>query len=103
MKEHENDGQIRDYDVILDAEFGTPGTSERIAAEEKAYAIYSGQIIRDVRKGERVTQSELASRIGSSKSYISKIENGSMTPSVSTFYRIIGALGMRVEIVRPQA
>ena len=103
MKEHENDGQIRDYDVILDAEFGAPGTPERIAAEEKAYAIYSGQIIRDVRKGERITQSELASRIGSTKSYISKIENGSMTPSVSTFYRIIGALGMRVEIVRPQA
>ena len=50
-----------------------------------------------------MTQLELASRIGTTKSYISKIENGAMTPSVSTFYRIIGALGMRVEIVRPMA
>lgn len=26
-----------------------------------------------------------------------------MTPSVGNFYRIIGALGLRVEIVRPMA
>ena len=103
MKEHVNDHQVRDYDVVLDAEFGAPGTPERSAAEEQAYAFYSGQIIREVRKGEKVTQSELASRIGTTKSYISKIENGTMTPSVSTFYRIVGALGLRVEIVRPMA
>jgi len=103
MKEHVNDNQIRDYDVVLDAEFGQPGSAERMAAEEEAYAFYSGQIIRDARKGEKVTQQELASRIGTTKSYISKIENGSMTPSVGTFYRIIGALGLRVEIVRPMA
>lgn len=103
MKEHVNDNQIRDYDVVLDAEFGAPGSQERVTAEEQAYAFYSGQLIRDARKGEKMTQSELASRIGSTKSYISKIENGTMTPSVSTFYRIMGALGLRVEIVRPQA
>lgn len=103
MKEHVNDNQIRDYDVVLDAEFGAPDSPERVTAEEQAYAFYSGQLIRDARKGEKMTQSELASRIGSTKSYISKIENGTMTPSVSTFYRIIGALGLRVEIVRPQA
>ena len=101
MNQHVNDNQIRDYDVVLDAEFGAIGTPERVAAEEQAYAFYSGQIIRNVRKEENVTQSELAARIGSTKSYISKIENGTMTPSVSTFYRIIAALGFQVEIVRP--
>ena len=100
MKEHVNDNQIRDYDLVLDAEFGSLGTSERAMAEEAAYSFYSGQLLRNVRRGEKVTQAELASRIGSSKSYISKIENGSMTPSVSTFYRIINALGLRVDISR---
>ncbi len=100
MKEQINDYQIRDYDLVLDREFGKPGTPERAAAEEEAYSFYSGQILRDARKGEKVTQSELASRIGSTKSYISKIENGLMNPSVSTFYRIVGALGLRVELVR---
>ena len=103
MKQHDNDNTVRDYDVILDAEFGVPGSPERTAAEEQAYAFYSGQIIRDVRREEKVTQSELASRIGTTKSYISKIENGTMTPSVSTFYRIIAALGLRIEITKPVA
>ena len=41
MKKHMNDNQIRDYDKVLDAEFGAPGTPERIAAEEQARAFYS--------------------------------------------------------------
>ena len=101
MPEHVNDNKIRDYDVVLDAEFGAPGTPERVEAEEQAYAFYSGQILRNARKEEKVTQEELANRIGTTKSYISKIENGTMTPSVSTFYRIIHALGLRVEISKP--
>ena len=101
MAEHVNDNQVRDYDLVLDAEFGAPGTPERVTAEEQAYAFYSGQILREARREENVTQAELANRIGTTKSYISKIENGTMTPSVSTFYRIIHALGLRVEIAKP--
>ena len=33
MKEQINDYQIRDYDLVLDREFGKPGTPERAAAE----------------------------------------------------------------------
>ena len=98
MKEHVNDNQIRDYDVVLDAEFGVPGSPERVTAEEQAYAFYSGQLIRDARKGEKVTQSELASRIGSTKSYISKIENGHIDVQLSTLFRIFGGLGKRVSL-----
>ena len=101
MQEHVNDDIIRDYDEVLDKEFGTPGTVMRARAEEEAYAYYSGQIIRDARRSEKVTQSELALRIGTTKSYISKIENGMMTPSVSTFYRIIHALGLQIDITKP--
>ena len=32
---------------------------------------------------------------------ISKIENGLISPSVGTFYRMINALGMRIDIVKP--
>lgn len=48
-----------------------------------------------------MTQAELAKRINVTKSYISRIEKGLITPSVATFYRIMNALGMRVEVVRP--
>lgn len=102
MKRHINDNQIRDYDKVLDAEFGAPGTPERAAAEEQACAFYSGQMIRDARKEENVTQAKLAERIGTTKSYISKIENGVMVPNVGTFYRIINALGLQIEITKPK-
>lgn len=92
---------IKDYDSVLNAKFGKEGTAERAAAEDKARDFYTSQIILRARKDANVTQSELASRINTSKSYISKIENGVLTPSVSTFYRIITALGFRVEIVNP--
>ncbi|MCF0205194.1 MAG: helix-turn-helix transcriptional regulator [Muribaculaceae bacterium] len=96
-----NDHQIRDYDMVLDAEFGAPGSAERIEAEEKAYAFYTGQIIEDARKKAKVTQAELARRIGSNRSYISHVEKGVTEPRISTFYRIMNALGVRIEYSMP--
>ena len=59
------------------------------------------RLLQEARKEAKVTQAELAERIQATKSYISKIENGAITPSVGVFYRIIAALGMRVEVVKP--
>lgn len=96
-----NNHQIADYDLVLDKKFGKEGTVERMKAEEDAYSFYSGQILLDARKEAKMTQAELAKRINSTKSYISQIENGIITPSVGAFYRIINALGFRVEVVKP--
>ena len=84
-----NDHQIRDYDVVLDAEFGKSGTPERTRAIEEAYAFYSGQILHSARKSAGITQSELALRINSTKSYISKLEKGHINPSAGLFFNII--------------
>ena len=91
---------IQDYDAVLDARYGKEGTPERIKFEEEAYAYYTGLILRDARKEAKVSQEELAKRTQTTKSYISRIENGLIIPSVAVFYRMIGALGMRVEIVK---
>lgn len=96
-----NNHQIVDYDQVLDQKFGKEGTPERIKAEEEAFSFYSGQILHDARKEAKVTQAELAKRIHSTKSYISKVENGVIVPSVGAFYRIISALGLRIEVVKP--
>jgi DNA-binding XRE family transcriptional regulator len=88
-------------DEIMDAKFGKVGTPEREAFRREAYAWCLGQMIHDARKREKVTQQELASRIGLNKSYISKIENGLVEPGMGTFYRIIDALGLQIDIVKP--
>ena len=64
-----NNHKIIDYDAILDAKFGKEGTPERARAEEAAYSFYSGQILQDARKEAKMTQSELAERTQTTKSY----------------------------------
>lgn len=96
-----NNHQIVDYDVALDAKFGKEGSPERAKAEDDAYAFYTSQILLDARKEAKMTQSELAKKVGTNKSYISKIENGLIEPGAGLFFRIIDALGLRVDIVKP--
>lgn len=96
-----NNHQINDYSVVLECKYGKEGTVERAQFDEEAYSFYTSQILLDARKEAKVTQSELAERINVTKSYISRIEKGVITPSVATFYRIMNALGMRIEVVKP--
>ena len=94
-----NDHKIRDYSAVLEAEFGKHGTPERAKFDEEAWAFYTSQVLLDARKNARLTQAELAKRIGADKSYISRIEKGITVPSVATFYRIANALGLSVELI----
>ena len=88
-------------DDIMDNLYGKVGTPEREVFRGEAYAYCMGRIIHDARKSEKITQAELANRIGADKAYISKIEKGIIEPGIGTFYRIIDALGLRVEIIKP--
>ena len=50
---------------------------------------------------KKMIQTELAQKIGTNKSYISKIENEPIELGVMLFLRILGALGLRFDIVKP--
>jgi transcriptional regulator with XRE-family HTH domain len=45
-----------------------------------------------------MTQEDLATKVGTNKSYISRVETGKTEPRISTFYRIASALGCSVEL-----
>ena len=82
----------------LDRTFGAPGTESRRQAENQAWEEYNAQILLDARKEVGMTQSELAEKIGTDKSYISRVERGQTIPSISTFYRMVSAMGLTVEL-----
>lgn len=93
--------EIGSVDAILDRDYGKEGTPEREAFRKEAYAYCVGQVILDARKQEHMTQSDLAKKVGTDKTYISRIEKGVIEPGVGMFFRIIEALGLKVDIVRP--
>ena len=96
-----NNSDLMDVDAWMDELYGAVGTPEREQFRREAHAYCVGQIIHDARKEEKMTQAELAKQIGTNKAYISRVEKGLVEPGVGTFYRIIDALGLRVDIVRP--
>ena len=95
MKKKDN---IYDISAELAKEFGEVGSKSRNEAIEMAWEEYNAQIILDARKKAKLTQTELANRIGADKSYISRVERGITVPSVATLYKIVAALGFRIEL-----
>ncbi len=82
----------------LNQVFGAPGTESRKNAENQAWEEYNAQILLDARKQAGMTQAQLADKIGADKSYISRVERGITVPSISTFYRMVSAMGLSVEL-----
>ena len=78
-----NDNKIKNYSEVLDKKYGLDGTAQRAKFEQNAYDFYSGLVLHQARKEAKVTQSELALRTGTTKSYISRIENGSISPNLN--------------------
>ena len=98
MQEKNNIGS---FDAILDDKYGKIGSPEREEFHKEAYDYCIGQIVCNARKQEKMTQSELAEKVGTNKTYISRIEKGVIEPGVGLFFRIIDALGLKFEIVKP--
>lgn len=98
MKLKEIDKDIYDVSAQINEALGLPGTPERIENENRAWEEYNAQILLDARKEAKITQSELAQRIGADKSYISKVERGLTVPTIATFYKIASALGFSIEL-----
>lgn len=98
MKAKKNNKALYDVSAELDRFLGVPGTETRRKAEDLAWQEYSAQILLDARKNAGLTQAELAHRIGSDKGYVSRIERGLTIPTIATFYRIVSALGLTVEL-----
>lgn len=92
---------VGSFDAILDEKYGQIGTPQREEFHREAYAYCMGQMVMEARRQEKMSQSELAEKVGTNKTYISRIERGVIEPGIGLFCRIVDALGLRVELVRP--
>jgi len=80
---------IKTFAQHLDKRYGKIGTKERTNFEIKAKAFAIGELIKEERKLAKMTQEQLAEKIGAKKSFISRIENGQSDIQLSTLYKLI--------------
>jgi ribosome-binding protein aMBF1 (putative translation factor) len=87
--------KLHNTNELLDKKYGKRGTSTRIAFEEKALAYYYGEVLKDRRKELKLTQKQLAEKVGKERSYIAHIERGETDIQLSNFINISNALGLK--------
>ena len=73
-----------------------PGFKAGYDALEEEFALAS--LLIEARTNAKLSQAELAERMGTSQSTIARLESGAAKPSLSTLERFAEATGMRVRV-----
>lgn len=89
MKTKEKNKDLIFWDNHLDEKYGKNGTTSREKYEEEFESFKIGVLIQEARKKQHMTQEELALKVGTTKNYISRIENNASDIRLSTLMRII--------------
>ena len=80
--------KAKTFDDLLEIKYGKVGSPIRNEYEVKANYFVICELLKDARKEANITQEQLAERIGTKKSYISRLENGKGDIQLSTLFKI---------------
>lgn len=97
--DNNNIRNAKNFDELLDIKYGKIGTEKRDEFEERSQYFVISEMLKAARKEANMTQEQLAEKVGTKKSYISRLENGKCDIQLSTLYRIFEfGLGKRVNL-----
>jgi HTH-type transcriptional regulator / antitoxin HipB len=88
MKKQKN-SNLTSFSDHLDEQYGIKGTETRENYEQGFEAFKLGVLIQEMREKQNLTQEQLAAKCGTTKSYISRIENNASDIRLSTLMRIV--------------
>jgi len=91
--------KLKTADELLDERYGKQGTLSRVAFEESALNWYYSEILRDRRRELKITQKQLAEKVGKKREYIALLEKGETDMQLSTFLNISQALGLKFALM----
>jgi HTH-type transcriptional regulator/antitoxin HipB len=80
---------MTDLDDFIDSQYGARGTAARETFERGYEAFKLGAMLQEMRKENNMTQEQLAAKCGTTKMYISRIENNASDIRLSTLMRIM--------------
>lgn len=89
---------ITPIEVLISEDFGATDTPEREHFEIECDAFIIGEQLKDERIRAGLTQEQLAEKIGTKKSFISRIEHGRVDIQLSTLVRLFQGLGRHVSV-----
>ena len=96
MKKNDN---LITLDDFIDKEYGHKGTPKRENFEQGFEEFKLGALIHEARTAKGLTQTQLADKCGTTKAYISKVENDVQDVRVATLRKIIEVgLGGHLEL-----
>lgn len=84
-----NKKNITDFEEILTEKYGKKGSEDRDKYDSESLAFRLGIMLKEARTEAKMTQEELANKVGTKKSYISRIERGLSDIQMSTYCKII--------------
>ena len=85
----ENNNNLTSFNDHIDEQYGVKGTETRENYEQGFEAFKLGVLIQEMREKQNLTQEQLAAKCGTTKSYISRIENNASDIRLSTLMRIV--------------
>ena len=88
MKKQTNN-HLTSFADHLDTQYGKRGTTEREEFEEGFESFKIGVMLQELRKEQGMTQEQLAAKCGTTKTYISRIENDASDIRLTTLMRIV--------------
>ena len=91
--------KLRTSSAHFNEKYGVEGKPKRKDFEARANTYYYAELLREQRKAQKLTQQQLAEKIGKKREYISQIERGNSDMQLSTFLQIANALGLRFAMV----
>lgn len=91
--------KLQSVNTMLDEKYGEAGSPSRAEFDAKAQSWYYAELLRDERKKQHISQSQLAKLVGKSRTYITALEKGQTDMQLSTFIMMARALGLNFSLV----
>ena len=86
-------------EALITEDFGEVGTPERDQFEMECDAFIIGEQLKEERLKNGFTQEQLAKKIGTKKSFISRVERGKADIQLTTLVKLFRGLGRQVRVM----
>jgi HTH-type transcriptional regulator / antitoxin HipB len=86
------------FEELEDKYFGKKGTTKRTKYETELTEEIIGELLKQAREKQNLTQAQLAKKLGINKSNISKMENNIKSLRMDTFLKVLKALHAKLTV-----